>query len=248
MKIVSGAGSQGVLRYYLNLSPTLCYYSPHTSSTQPVRGECRMAPVPNELLIELRNIFRERFNLSDLSDLCQELGIDIENLPGTSRNEKARELAAYLGRRDMVGKLAVVGPKSYPDVPWLEILGRYGYAPPAPNDDPLSVAPPAQLTIDDLRRLVPVLAQYPEFNAPGSRQNMLTMADVLPYLDVDVAGSPRQVANAVLLRLNDRGEIAPGDTALGRLLAYLLSDDTLPQSARTTISEIVTRYQLGLAS
>ena len=69
-----------------------------------------------------------------------------------------------------------------------------------------------------------------------------------PYLDVDVAGSPRQVANAVLLRLNDRGEIAPGDTALGRLLAYLLSDDTLPQSARTTISEIVTRYQLGLAS
>ena len=92
-----------------------------------------MAPVPNELLVELRNVFRERFNLSDLSDLCQELGIDIENLPGTSRNEKARELAAYLGRRDMVGKLAVVGPKSYPDVPWLEILGRYGYAPPAPD-------------------------------------------------------------------------------------------------------------------
>ncbi len=205
-----------------------------------------MAPVPNELLIELRNVFRERFNLSDLADLCQELGIDIENLPGTSRNEKARELAAYLGRRDMVGKLAVVGPKSYPDVPWLEILGRYGYAPPAPVAGPLPAAPPAQVTIDDLRLLVPVLSQYPEFNAPGSRQNLLTMAGVLPYLDVDVSGSPRQVANAVLLRLNERGEIAPGDTALGRLLAYLLGDDTLPQSARETVVGIVGRYQLGV--
>ena len=76
-----------------------------------------MAAAPNELLIELRNIFRERFNLSDLSDLCQELGIDIENLPGTSRNEKPRELAADLGRPDLVGKLAVVGPRSDPDGP-----------------------------------------------------------------------------------------------------------------------------------
>lgn len=204
-----------------------------------------MAPVPNELLIELRNIFRERFSLSDLADLCQELGIDIENLPGTSRNEKARELAAYLGRRDMVGKLAVVGPKSFPDVLWLEVLGRYGYAPDRGADDQPPVTPPTQLTIDDLRLLVPLLSQYPEFNAPGSRQNLLAMAGVQPYLDVDVAGSPRQVANAVLLRLNERGEIAPGDTAIGRLLAYLLADDTLSQSARDTIVGIVARYQLG---
>ena len=205
-----------------------------------------MAPVPNELLIELRNIFRERFNLSDLSDLCQELGIDIENLPGTSRNEKARELAAYLGRRDMVGKLAVVGPKSYPDVPWLEILGRYGYAPPATADVSQPAAPPTQLTVEDLRQLVPVLAGYSEFTTPGSRRDMLHLAGVLSYLDVDLTGSSRQVANGVLLRLNERGEIVSGDTALGRLLAYLLMDDTLPQSARDTVSGIVARYQLGV--
>ena len=206
-----------------------------------------MAPVPNELLIELRNVFRERFNLSDLSDLCQELGIDIENLPGTSRNEKARELAAYLGRRDMVGKLATVGPKGWPDVPWLEILGRYGYAPPVvAGDDGQAATPPTLVAVDDLRLLVPVLSNYPEFNAPGSRQIMLTMAGVLPYLDVDVSGSPRQVANAVLLRLNERGAIAPGDVALSRLLRYLLEDSTLPQSARDTIAAIAARYQLGI--
>jgi hypothetical protein len=55
------------------------------------------------------------------------------------------------------------------------------------------------------------------------------------------------VANAVLLRLNERGAVAPGDTALGRLLAYLLADDTLPQSARDTIAQIVARYQLGIS-
>jgi len=207
-----------------------------------------MAPVPNELLIELRNVFRERFNLSDLADLCQELGIDIENLPGTSRNEKARELAAYLGRRDMVGKLAVVGPKGWPDVPWREILARYGIVPPTPDDDREPAPPPTQVTIDDLRSLVPILTHYPEFNAPGSRQNLLAMTGVLPYLDVDVAGSPRQVANAVLLRLNERGEIAAGDTALGRLLRYLLDDDTLPQSSRDTIAAITAKYELGITN
>ena len=206
-----------------------------------------MAAVSNDLLIELRNIFRERFSLSDLADLCQELGIDIENLPGTSRNEKARELATFLGRRDMVGKLATVGPKTFPDVAWLEILGRYGYAPPAAaGDGGQTAAPPTQVTVDDLRLVVPVLATYSEFTTPGSRRDMLAIAGVLPYLDVDLSGSTRQVANAVLLRLNERGAIAPGDVALGRLLHYMLGDDTLPQTSRDAISGIVTRYQLGV--
>jgi hypothetical protein len=205
-----------------------------------------MAAVPNELLVELRNVFRERFSLSDLADLCQELGIDIENLPGSSRNEKARELAAYLGRRDMVGKLAVVGPKSWTDVPWLEILGRYGYA-PAAADSANDVAQPApQVALEDLQRLVPVLANHAEFTTPGSRRDMLAIAGVLPYLNEDLNGASRQVATAVLLRLNDRGEIVPGDTALGRLLTYMLGDDTLPQAARATIESVAAKYKLSV--
>jgi hypothetical protein len=203
-----------------------------------------MAPVPNELLIELRNVFRERFNLSDLSDLCQELGIDIENLPGTSRNEKARELAAYLGRRDMVGKLAVVGPKGWPDVPWLEILGRYGYPPPV-NESGAQPSGVAHVSAADLQRLVPILADYAAFNAPGTRRDLLAITDVLRFVDVDLTGPARHVASGVLLRLNERGEIAPGDTALGRLLRYLLADDTLPQSARSTIVAISTQYNIN---
>lgn len=205
-----------------------------------------MASVPNELLVELRNVFRERLSLSELADLCQDLGFSIEDLPGTSRNEKARELAAYLGRRDLVAKLATVGPNLLPDVPWLEILGRYGYGPQPPLDVPTPAA--GGVSTADLQRLSPILAQHSEFTTPGARRDMLAIAGVLGYLDVDLSGSARQVANAVLLRLNDRGAIAPGDTALGRLLAYLLNDDTLPGEARATIGAIVARYGLSQAA
>ncbi len=207
-----------------------------------------MASVPNELLVELRNVFRERLSLSELADLCQDLGFSIEDLPGTSRNEKARELAAYLGRRDLIGKLATVGPNLLPDVPWLEILGRYGYAPPPPTSAPTGDSPTTTVSTADLQRLSPILAQHSEFNTPGARRDMLAIAGVLGYLDVDLSGSARQVANAVVLRLNDRGAIAPGDTALGRLLAYLLNDDTLPGEARATIGAIVARYGLSQAA
>lgn len=200
-----------------------------------------MSTVPNELLVELRNTFRNRLNLSELADLCQDLGLNIEDLPGTSRSEKSRELAAYIGRRDLVSKLADVGPNLLPDIPWLEILGRYGYGP-----QPVAEGAPAPATVstEDLQRLSPILAHHSEFNTPGARRDVLDIAGVLPYLDVDLSGSSRQVANAVLLRLNNRGQIAPGDSALGRLLKYLLDDDTLPEAARTTIVAIVAQYRL----
>ncbi len=207
-----------------------------------------MATVPNELLVELRNTFRNRLSLSELADLCQDLGLNIENLPGTSLSEKSRELAAYIGRRDLVGKLAVVGPDLLPDIPWREILARYGYGLPPDADSGDSATPATTVSTEDLQRLSPILAHHSEFNTPGARRDMLAIAGVLSYLDVDLSGSTRQVANAVLLRLNDRGQIAPGDYALGRLLKYLLDDDTLPEGARATLVQIVARYGLNQAA
>ncbi|MBX7252141.1 MAG: hypothetical protein K1X50_09170 [Candidatus Promineofilum sp.] len=207
-----------------------------------------MATVPNELLVELRNTFRNRLSLSELADLCQDLGLNIENLPGTSLSEKSRELAAYIGRRDLVSKLATVGPNLLPDIPWLEILGRYGYGLPPDADSGDSAAPATTVSTEDLQRLSPILAHHSEFNTPGARRDMLAIAGVLSYLDVDLSGSTRQVANAVLLRLNDRGQIAPGDYALGRLLNYLLDDETLPEGARAILVQIVARYGLNRAA
>jgi hypothetical protein len=198
-----------------------------------------MASVPNELLIELRNVFRERFNLSDLSDLCQELGIDIENLPGTSRNEKARELAAYLGRRDMVGKLAEVGPKSWPDVPWLEILGRYGYA-----AAPVSTTTSHEVSHPDLQKLAPVLAAAPGFLSAGNRHGFLAVAGVDRLINVNLEGAPLNVAREVLTALNRYGRTTDGDIALGRLLSSLRDDETMSPSSKDVVNEIIARYQL----
>ena len=201
-----------------------------------------MAPVPNELLITLRDTFRDNFKIEELADLCLELGIDFESLPGSGKNEKARELATYLARRSLMSKLAVVGPKSRPDIDWLAILTPYGYGPPV---NPGPITPPATRVSEvDLGRLRTILADYSEFDTPGNREVMLKMAQVFQYLDVDLNGSKRGVAGAVLLRLNERGEVAAGEPALGRLLRYLLNDDTLIQSARDTINEIAARYSL----
>lgn len=201
-----------------------------------------MAPVPNELLIKLRDTFRDNFKLNELADLCLELGVEYESLSGNTINEKSRELATYLGRRSLIPKLAEVGPKSRPDIDWQAVLAPYGFGPPV---DPDPVAPaPTRVNEEDLGRLRPILADYSEFDTPGSRRDMLAMAGVLQYLDVDLNGSARRVAGAVLLRLNERGQVADGVLALGRLLQYLLDDDTLPQSARDTITAISARYSL----
>ena len=204
-----------------------------------------MAPVPNELLIELRNVFRERFNLSDLSDLCQELGIDIENLPGTSRNEKARELAAYLGRRDMIGKLAVVGPKSYPDVLWLDILRRHNYPLPEPDEDGALAPAPTELDFLDIQRLVPILADHASFLSPGSRKSFLMVAGVDSFVTVNLDGGSQLVARGVLAELNKYGRTKEGDVALGRLLTYLSLDEALPPNKKDVITEITQRYGLA---
>jgi len=201
-----------------------------------------MAPVPNELLIALRDTFRENFKLNELADLCLELGVEYESLPGSTINEKSRELATYLGRRSLIPKLAEVGPKSRPDIDWQAVLAPYGFG---ASVDPGPLAPAAaRVNEEDLGRLRPILAGYSEFDTPGSRRDMLSMAGVLQYLDVDLNGSPRRVAGAVLLRLNERGKVADGELALGRLLRYLLDDDTLPQTDREVINQIGARYSL----
>lgn len=201
--------------------------------------------VPNELLIKLRNAFRDNLSVSEMADLCQDLGLSIDDLPGTTRNDKARELAAYIGRRDLATKLAVVGPALFSHIAWQEMLEPYGYWPKPDDGAAMATTVATTVSVEDLRELSPILANHSEFNTPGARRDMLAIAGVLAYLDVDLSGPSRQVANAVLLRLNERGQIAPGDSALGRLLSYLAADPTLPQPAQATIATITGRYGLN---
>lgn len=67
-----------------------------------------------ELLKELRANFSD----SELRDLCLELGIDYEDLPGASKADKARELILYLERRDQLPQMLAICRRLRPNVNW----------------------------------------------------------------------------------------------------------------------------------
>ncbi len=56
-------------------------------------------------LTELRDFITKYFDYNELRDLCFDLGIDHENLPGESKSAKARELVAYCQRRNRLDEL-----------------------------------------------------------------------------------------------------------------------------------------------
>ena len=54
---------------------------------------------------ELYQLLIQRFNLQELQDLCFDLGVDFEDLGGTGRKAKARELVQYMQRRGRLDAL-----------------------------------------------------------------------------------------------------------------------------------------------
>ena len=72
--------------------------------------------------VRLRQTLVERFDEEELRTLCYDLGIDFESLPAEGRAGKARELVAYLERRQRLGDLARVGEALRPDIPWRALL------------------------------------------------------------------------------------------------------------------------------
>jgi hypothetical protein len=64
------------------------------------------------------NILKEHFNLSELRELCLELEIDYENLAGSSKADKARELLLYCDRHGLGNKLLQTSSHLRPNAPW----------------------------------------------------------------------------------------------------------------------------------
>jgi hypothetical protein len=56
-------------------------------------------------LPRLRDQIRALFSDSELRDLCLDLGIDYEELPGAAKSDKVRELVQYMERRDRLDDL-----------------------------------------------------------------------------------------------------------------------------------------------
>jgi hypothetical protein len=69
----------------------------------------------------LRQLLSERFSDPDTRLLCFDLGIDIENIRGQTKDERIAELIDYTRRRDMLVELIATGKKLRPDISWPDI-------------------------------------------------------------------------------------------------------------------------------
>jgi hypothetical protein len=73
-------------------------------------------------LAELRAILTERFSDSELQTLCFDLDVGYDELPGSNKADKARELVAYLERRGRIADIGAVGRRLRPDVSWDDLM------------------------------------------------------------------------------------------------------------------------------
>jgi len=67
-------------------------------------------------LVKLRQDLTDHFNESELRDLCFDLDVDYESLPGEGKGDKARELVAYFERRGRTCELADLVKRLRPHV------------------------------------------------------------------------------------------------------------------------------------
>jgi hypothetical protein len=66
----------------------------------------------------LRQILVAHFNDSELRDLCFDLKVDYESLPGQGKSDKARELVGYMQRHGRIYELVMLGGQCRPDINW----------------------------------------------------------------------------------------------------------------------------------
>ncbi len=85
------------------------------------------SPLQNEEQppVDLRKLLRalnDSFNLDELQDLCFELQVDIDNLEGGTKHQKARSLIQQFHRRNRVNVLVAVFQEMRPEVTIAEIV------------------------------------------------------------------------------------------------------------------------------
>ena len=75
----------------------------------------------------LRRILIERFNGSELQDLCFELDVNYDTLLGETKADKARELISFLERRERLADMERVGRRLRSEIPWDTIFLPPGF-------------------------------------------------------------------------------------------------------------------------
>lgn len=91
------------------------------SSERAIRRRSASSREPDRT--ELLQLLTTHFSAQDLRDFCFYLqGVDFDDLPGSGKSTKARELILFMERRMRLGDLIAVGQKVRPDVPWSDAV------------------------------------------------------------------------------------------------------------------------------
>ena len=89
--------------------------------------------------MHLRTGIKTEFSLEEIKNLCDDLGIDFEDLGGEGKEGKARELIAFCLRRTWLDKLVGRSEELRPQFPWRDLNA------PIPSPDPFPPPTPFNL-------------------------------------------------------------------------------------------------------
>lgn len=86
--------------------------------TKPVYVPAKVVTVQPVDQMVLQDQMRRRFNVEELDDIAQRIGISPEDIAGQTRQKRARELVAMAERRDLMDDLLEVVRELRPSVEW----------------------------------------------------------------------------------------------------------------------------------
>jgi V8-like Glu-specific endopeptidase len=171
-------------------------------------------------LSDLHQLLLAHFNEEELKTLCLSLGVEYDDLPGSGRSNKARELVTYLNRRGRLAELRPAVIAVRPNAVW---PGEAAAAQPQP-----AASGRWQLNPEDRGRLIDLLIARPEFRTEDRRdafiEEMLAGSPRKGHIQglISLSGPPRQFAGHLLTVLTQFGQDEPGQEVLGLLLNHLL--------------------------
>jgi len=93
--------------------------APLNLAEAPAAAERNMARVSAERA-RLRDLIDAHFSLSEIENLCFEIGVDFEGLSGAGKLNKARELVAYCARQGRLVSLIEACQRARPFVAWAQ--------------------------------------------------------------------------------------------------------------------------------
>ena len=185
--------------------------------------------IPRETLTTLRETLVRAFSEGEVRNLCQDLRIDYESLPGEGKANKVRELVEYCQRRGRIAELE-------------EAIRRY--FPPEPGDLPfkgLAYFDEGDAAIFFGREklteeLVSHLSQHrflAVVGASGSGKSSVVRAGVIPAIKKGMVAWNGQRSHTWPVHV-----ITPGDEPLKALAAALTRDSESVTATKTLLADM----------